>query len=606
MHRKKPKLIWRIFPSFLIIILLSLGVETWYATNYFKNFFVESSEKDLTYRAQLIQDRFARALYQDRLSREKVDDLCKAVGKDSNTRITVVLPTGEVVGDTYARVETMENHRDRPEIGQALSGKKGVAIRYSSTLDKTMMYIALPMAAAKTGRPASDSAVIRTAVSISDIDTRIAQVRNSISLALVLTVAAAAMASLYVSRRITDPVEQMRKGAEEFSKGNLNGRLPAPDSQELSQLARAMNDMAEELDRKIMDVKNRSRELEAIHGSMQEGVIAVDQNEQIITINTAAAKIFDFPPETLKNRNILEVARNFDLQNFIGKALATHEPVEDDIVIERDERLILNIHSTALYDTNERRMGTLIISHDITRIRLLERMHKDFAANVSHELKTPLTTIKGFIETLLGMMGGNEELCQREETQRFLGIIERNVERMIGLVDDLLSLSRLERLKGTDVALEDHPLATLVRRAVSLCREHALSRGVSLEFSCPEGLQVKVDPILMEQAIVNLVDNAVKYNPEGCAVVVAAAHEPDKNQVVIRVTDTGTGIDKVHLPKLFNRFYRVDKGRSRNQGGTGLGLAIAKHIVQYHNGRIEVDSTKGKGTCFTILLPNYA
>ncbi len=585
----------------MIIILLSLGVETWYATNYFKTFFIESSEKELTFRAQLIQDRFARALYQDRLSREKVDALCKAVGKDSNTRITVVLPTGEVIGDTYARVETMENHRERPEIRQAFSGKKGVAIRYSSTLDKTMMYIALPMG--ETGRPAKENAVIRTAVSISDIDTRIAEVRNSISLALVLTIAAAAVASLYVSRRITDPVEQMRKGAEEFSKGNLNGRLPAPDSQELSQLAHAMNQMAEELDRKIMDVKNRSRELEAIHGSMQEGVIAVDQNEQIITINTAAAKIFDFPPETLKNRNILEVARNFDLQNFIGKALATHEPVEDDIVIERDERLILNIHSTALYDTNEQRMGTLIISHDITRIRLLERMHKDFAANVSHELKTPLTTIKGFIETLLGMMGGDGELCRREETERFLEIIERNVDRMIGLVDDLLSLSKLERLKGTDIALEDHPLATLMRRAVSLCREYALSRGVSLELSCPEDLQVKVDPILMEQAIVNLVDNAVKYNPEGCSVSVDAVHDPGKKQVKIRVEDSGSGIDKVHLPKLFNRFYRVDKGRSRNQGGTGLGLAIVKHIVQYHNGRIEVNSTKGKGTCFTITLP---
>jgi len=604
MHRKKPKLIWQIFPSFLIIILVSLGVETWYATNYFKRFFVESSEKELTFRAQLIRDRFARALYQDRLSREKMDALCKDVGKDSNTRITVILPTGEVIGDTFARVETMENHRERPEIQEAFSGKKGMAIRYSATLDRTMMYIALPMEKMLTGQPAADSAVIRAAVSISDIDTRIAKVRNSILLALVLTTAAAAGASLYVSRRITDPVEQMRKGAEEFSKGNLSGRLPAPHSQELSQLAGAMNAMAEELDRKIMDVKNRRRELEAIHGSMQEGVIAVDQHEQIITINTAAAKIFDFPTDTLENRNILEVARNFDLQNFIHKALATHEPVEDDIVIERDDRMILNIHSTALYDTNEQRMGTLIISHDITRIRLLEGMHKEFAANVSHELKTPLTTIKGFIETLLGIMDGDDKHCHREETERFLGIIERNVERMIALVDDLLSLSRLERLKGTDIPLEDHSLATLVRRAVSLCRAHALSRGVTLDFFCPDDLQIKVDATLMEQAIVNLVDNAVKYNPEGCTVSVDASHDPHTHQAKIRVTDTGSGIDMVHLPKLFNRFYRVDKGRSRNKGGTGLGLAIVKHIVQYHNGRIEVDSTKGQGTCFTITLPS--
>jgi two-component system phosphate regulon sensor histidine kinase PhoR len=603
MHRKKPKLIWRIFPSFLIIILLSLGVETWYATNYFKNFFLESSEKELTVRAGLIQDRFARALYLDRLSKDRIDALCKEVGKGSGTRITVVLPSGEVIGDTFARVATMENHKQRPEIREALNGKKGVAIRYSSTLDQTMMYIALPMAPDQARPAAENGAVIRTAVSISDIDTRIARVRNSISLALVLTIAAAALASLYVSRRITRPVEQMRKGAEEFSKGNLNGRLPSPDSLELSQLARAMNAMAGELDRKIMDVKNRSRELEAIHGSMLEGVIAVDQNEQIITINTAAAKIFDFPPETLKNRNILEVARNYDLQNFIQKALATHEPVEDDIAIDRDERLILNIHSTALYDTNECRMGTLIISHDITRIRLLERMHKDFAANVSHELKTPLTTIKGFIETLQQMMEDSDGLCRMEDTGRFLGIVERNVGRMIGLVDDLLSLSRLERLKGTDISFEQHPLDTLLRHAVSLCREHALAKGISLDLSCPDGLQVMVDPILMEQAVVNLVDNAVKYNPDGCRVMVDARHDQETGRVKIRVSDTGAGIDKEHLPKLFNRFYRVDKGRSRDQGGTGLGLAIAKHIVQYHNGRIEVESTRGKGSCFTITIP---
>ena len=603
MHRKKPKLIWRIFPSFLIIILLSLGVETWYATNYFKNFFLESSEKELTVRAELIQGRFSKAL-QDRISKADIDSLCKTMGRESQTRITVILSSGEVIGDTFARVETMENHRKRPEIREALKGKKGVAIRYSSTLDQTMMYIALPLPSKKAdGAAPEKTAVIRTAVSISDIDTRIARVRNSISLALILTIAAAAGASLYVSRRITKPVEQMRKGAEEYSKGNLNSRLPAPDSQELSQLARSMNFMAEELDRKIMDVKNRSRELEAVHGSMLEGVIAVDQNEHIITINTAAAKIFDFPPETLKNRNILEVARNYDLQNFIQKALATHEPVEDDIVIERDDQLILNIHSTALYDTNEQRMGTLIISHDITRIRLLERMHKDFAANVSHELKTPLTTIKGFIETLLQMMEGEDGQCDKEDTHRFLGIIERNVDRMIGLVDDLLSLSRLERLKGTDISLENHPLGTLLRHAVSLCRESALAKGISLDLSCPDGLSVMVDPILMEQAVVNLVDNAVKYNPDGCEVRVDAVHDAIDGHVVIRVVDTGAGIGKEHLPKLFNRFYRVDKGRSRNQGGTGLGLAIVKHIVKYHNGRIDVESTKGKGSCFSITIP---
>ncbi|WDP89863.1 MAG: PAS domain-containing protein [Desulfobacter sp.] len=597
MRRKKTKLIWRIFPSFLIIILLSLTAEAWYATGYFKDFFLESSEKELSVRASLVRDRFVTALYGDRLDRAGIDALCKKVGGGINTRITVILPTGEVVGDTFARPETMENHRARPEIARALAGSKGVSVRYSSTLDKTMMYIALPMS-----HQGGETAVIRTAVSISDIDTKIYAVRNSILFALVITIAAAALASLYVAGRITRPLEQMRKGAEAFSKGNLANRLPSADTRELFALSRSMNFMARELDRKITDARNRSRELEAVHTSMQEGVIAVDGDEKIITINTAAARIFDFAPETLKNRNILEVARNFELQNFIQRALSTHEPVDEDIVIERDQRLVLNIHSTVLYDTNEQRMGTLIICHDITRIRLLETMHKDFAANVSHELKTPLTTIKGFIETLMQMAadesGGGDTGPQY---QRFLSIIDKNVNRMIGLIDDLLALSRLERLKGTDIQLESHPLSSLIRGAVAYCREKAQDNGVALSIQCPEDLSALVDPVLMEQAIFNLVDNAVKYSGENTGVSVAAVK--GEGSIFIRVKDSGAGIDREHLPKLFNRFYRVDKGRSRDQGGTGLGLAIVKHIVQYHNGRIEVESEKNKGTCFTISIP---
>lgn len=599
MHRKKTKLIWRIFPSFFFIILLSLTVEAWYSISYFKKFFLETTRRELMVRASLMQDRFARALYVDGLSPQQIDALCKNLGEKIQTRITVILYSGEVIGDSFARVETMENHRERPEIQTALSGEKSMAVRYSPTLDKNMMYIALPIV---HSRP--DPAVIRTAASISDIDTKVEDMRNSIALVLVLTTMAAALASLYVSRRIADPVEQMRQGARAFSKGNLTNQLPYPDTEELSQLAKAMNSMALELNKKIMDVKNRSRELEAVHTSMQEGVIAINDQERIITINKAAAKIFDFSPETLKTKHVLEVARNYDLQVFIKKALATSEPVEDDIVIDVGERMVLNIHSTALYDAHDKRMGTLVIFHDITRIRLLETMHKDFAANVSHELKTPLTTIKGFIETLQHMMADSESGANQDSAAqfgRFLGIIEKNVNRMVSLIDDLLALSRLERLKGTDIQFETHPLADLIQKAVGFCADRAQSRGITMEVYCPDAIAAMVDPTLMEQAVFNLVDNAVKYSGDGTCVAINAELK-DRN-IQIQVKDTGPGIDATHLPKIFNRFYRVDKGRSRDQGGTGLGLAIVKHIVQYHNGRIEVESRRGKGTCFTITIP---
>jgi len=602
MHRKKTKLIWRIFPSFLIIILLSLTVEAWYSISYFKGFFLETTQRELMVKASLMQERFARALYVDGLSPQQIDALCKGLGEKIQTRITVILHSGEVIGDSFARVETMENHRERPEIKTALVGEKSMAVRYSRTLDESMMYIALPIVYSR-----SDPAVIRTAVSISDIDTKAEAMRNSIALVLVLTTMAAALASLYVSRRIANPVEQMRQGAQAFSKGNLTNQLPSPDTEELSQLARAMNSMASELNKKIMDVRNRSRELEAVHTSMQEGVIAINDQEQIITINKAAAKIFDFSPEMLKTKHVLEVARNYDLQVFIKKALATSEPVEDDIVIDAGERMVLNIHSTALYDAHDKRMGTLIIFHDITRLRLLESMHKDFAANVSHELKTPLTTIKGFIETLQQMMADSESVLPRDSAAqfgRFMGIIEKNVNRMVRLIDDLLALSRLERLKGTDIQFETHPLAGLIQKVVRFCADRAQSRGITMEVHCPDTLVAMVDPTLMEQAVFNLVDNAIKYSGEGACICINV--ELKDRDIQIQVKDTGSGIDAAHLPKVFNRFYRVDKGRSRDQGGTGLGLAIVKHIVQYHNGRIEVESRRGKGTCFTITLPGAA
>lgn len=599
MHRKKTKLIWRVFPSFLVIILLSLTVEAWYSTSYFKNFFLETAQRELMGRTFLLQDRFAQALYVDGLTPQQIDTLCKTLGEKIQTRITVILHSGVVIGDSFARVETMENHRKRPEIQDALSGGKSVAVRYSDTLDKNMMYIALPIVYSR-----SDPAVIRTAVSISAIDAKIEAMRNSIALVLLLTTMAAALASLYVSRRITNPVEQMRQEAQAFSMGNLTHRLSYPDTEELAQLAEAMNFMASELNKKIIDARNHSQELEAVHTSMQEGVIAINAQEQIITINKAAAKIFDFSPEILKTKHVLEVARNYDLQVFIKKALATSEPVEDDIVIDRGERMVLNIHSTALYDTQDKRMGTLIIFRDITRIRLLETMHKDFAANVSHELKTPLTAIKGFIEIILEMMPDNGGALSQDSVAqygRFLGIIEKNVNRMVRLIDDLLALARLERLKGTDVQFEAHPLAGLIQKAVGFCADRAQARSVTVDVHCPEAITGMVDPTLMEQAVFNLVDNAVKYSSDGTSVSIHA--EQKGHNIEIQVKDTGPGIDQEHLPKIFNRFYRVDKGRSRDQGGTGLGLAIVKHIVQYHNGRIEVESRRGKGTCFTIIIP---
>ena len=271
--------------------------------------------------------------------------------------------------------------------------------------------------------------------------------------------------------------------------------------------------------------------------------------------------------------------------------------MEEDILIPGDEDLILNIHSSALYDNGNKRMGTLIIFHDITRIKHLEKMQKEFVANVSHELKTPLTSIMGFIETLQKMLSDNN----KEGADKFLNIIEKNVGRMVALIDDLLSLSRLERLQGTHIPFEPHNLSNLISRAVNSCESGIRAKNITLNMDCPEDLAVNADPILMEQAIINLVDNAVKYSSENKEVTISA--EKNDAFIDIIIQDKGCGIDKEHLTRIFNRFYRVDKSRSRSEGGTGLGLAIVKHIVQYHRGKIDVQSTREKGSVFKISIP---
>jgi two-component system phosphate regulon sensor histidine kinase PhoR len=429
------------------------------------------------------------------------------------------------------------------------------------------------------------------------MDVEIKRVQTNLMVVLILTVLAAAGASLFVSRRITRPLEQMKTGAGGLAGGDLTLRLAAPDTEELSELALTINRMAERLDEKIKSAEDRTMELEAVLSSMGEGVIAVDLNERVLMVNRAVAAIFGHPIETMTNRNILEIARNYDLHRFIKQALDSPGSIEKSITLTDKGSHLFNIHSNTLSNVQGDRMGTLIIFHDITRMNRLETMHKDFAANVSHELKTPLTAIKGFIETLQDL-DGSEALARRGE---FLTIIEKNVNRMIALVDDLMALAKLERQEGDRTVFQPHDLSAVIQAAFAACRTRSESRGVAVKTDLSAPLFIPMDTLLVEQALVNLLDNALKYSDPGQTVRVQVVQ--DRANVLIRVMDSGPGIGQEHLSRIFERFYRVDSARTTDMGGTGLGLAIVKHIVQYHNGTIRVESPPDKGTLFEISLP---
>ena len=330
---------------------------------------------------------------------------------------------------------------------------------------------------------------------------------------------------------------------------------------------------------------------------MKEGLIAIDKNEKIITINKAAANIFNFSISEIEQKNIYEVSRNIDLQHFIKKALSTDKPIDEILTLNKEKEIILNIHSTAMHDTQNDRMGTLIMFHDITKIKMFENMHKEFAANVSHELKTPLTAIKGFVETLQDMKSDPDS----KENTKFLQIIEKNVNRMTAIVNDLLSLSQLEIIQNDDKIFRQCDVVKIIDKAIIQCQDLSDQKKITINKKCPDILMAPVDPVLIEQTLINLIDNAIKYSHEKTEISIHAFK--DNENILLEIKDSGVGIKKEHLSKIFNRFYRADKARSRETGGTGLGLAIVKHIVMYHNGSTNVTSTPGKGSAFEIRLP---
>ncbi|MGD9033852.1 MAG: ATP-binding protein [Desulfobacteraceae bacterium] len=587
---KKKRLLWQLYPTYIIIVVVSLLAATWFASRTLKQFYHEQSASDLEARALLFKSQILEHL--SPLDAGAVDRLCKKVGGEATTRITVILPSGKVIGDSEKDPEKMDNHVDRPEVIQALSGKVGMSTRYSRTLEKEMMYVGIPLK-----RNFHVVGVVRTSVPLISIDKAMKSIQAKIAIGGLLIAVLAAILSLLVSRRISRPIEEIRKGAECFAQGDFECRLPVSGSEELGSLSETMNQMAIELQERINGMREQRNELEAVLSSMVEGVIALDQEERVISINQAAAQMFKTNPSSAQGRSIQEVVRNSDLQNFARNALSGEGPVECDIVLYSDGERVLNGHSTVLHDAGGNRIGALIVLNDVTRLRRLENIRRDFVANVSHEIKTPITAIKGFVETLR-----EGAMTNSEDADRFLAIIQKHVDRLDAIIEDLLSLSRIEEdVETEEIVLEEGRIRDVLLTAIQVCQVKAAPKDIRMELSCSEDLKAKINPPLLEQAVVNLLDNAIKYSDAESEVQVEAKKVDSK--ILINVRDQGCGIDKRHLSRLFERFYRVDKARSRKMGGTGLGLAIVKHITQAHGGHVTVQSTPERGSTFSLHLP---
>ena len=589
---KKRTLFLQFFGVHILILFLAVGLVSFYAWHASKGAFVRQWVRELE-----MQARLAAALLPDgegRVETGNVERFFSRLGHSGEHRFTMILPDGKVLGDTDAESERMELHNDRPEVVEAFKSGRGMSQRYSASVGKPMLYLAQ-----RVPQEGPAQAVVRVSVPMRTL-TRELDAAGRILMVLVVVVLGATLAISYLAAlRIIGPVSDLQNGVTRIGEGDLAYRLAIPPVPHLADLARSINQTADRL-QKYIQALNEERNLRTlILANMTRGVIALDNDQVILDLNDSARKLLSLSGRLPEGTRIGEVVRFPELLTLIESSEKSEEAVEKEMAAGASRDVQLNMRATALKDVAGNRVGTLLVLSDVTLLRRLETVRQDFVANVSHELRTPVTSVKGFAETLL-----DGAVRDPETAERFLKIIVRQANQLELIIRDLLELSRLEQNSSQSLDRQPMPVAGVLKSAIELCQTRADDRGVKLCLSCASELTAVMHAGLMEQAVVNLIDNAIKYGAgaESARVDIEAVKE-GASVVRITVRDYGPGIEHKHLDRLFERFYRVDKGRSRELGGTGLGLAIVKHIVLLHSGTVTVESELGNGAAFTIRLP---
>lgn len=520
------------------------------------------------------------------------DRLADTIGADLEVRATIIARDGRVLGDsdlTVDEVADVENHADRPEVREAFETGYGQYRRFSVTIKQDLFYSARFFDFHENG------GVIRLAIPLSDIEFIHSRIRAVLAFSCGIAFLIALIFSIISSYLISRPIKEMVFMAKSISMGNFARKIRIHTNDEVEDLARAFNDMAKQVRVRIEEVTSGKLRLEAILHSMFDGVMVVDAKGVIIMINNTLKKMLHIEDEPAGKKPI-EIIRNVEIQTIVDSIIEKKTGLlSQELSLVLPEEKILMIHATPVVRSSATD-GAVLVFHDITDLKRLEAVRRDFVANVSHELRTPLSTIKGYAETLL-----DGAINDAENAQEFVKIIYDDANQLALLVNDLLDLSKLESGKFI-LDLEPVSLAPIIEKVLSGLRKSAATKNLEISCHIPEGLaHVKADESRISQVLLNLIDNAIKYTPEGGSVSIELIEKQDA--VMVDIKDTGLGIPEKDLPRIFERFYRVDKGRSRMLGGTGLGLSIVKHIVQSHGGNVFVESVLGQGSTFSFTLP---
>jgi two-component system phosphate regulon sensor histidine kinase PhoR len=573
----------KLLGSAFVLIALTLAVLDFYLTRYTSRHEVQEVERRLTGVARVLTGEAPN------LPLERMEEWAKSASARAQCRVTVVDPRGVVLADSDQDPQKMENHANRPEIQAAYMNRVGSAIRRSATLGRDLCYLAVPLQ--YQGR---SGYVLRVAVPLENLDHAIADVRWRILTASLVAACVALFIAYFFSRSFTRRISRLRAFAEGLVKANF-AESPLPDADdELGALTRSLNSTASQLHGLVERLGLESARREAILTSMVEGVLAVDQDLRITFYNASFARAVGLRAEIPERAPLVEVVRDPVLREILARVVTTGETLKQRLTLPAAEGRAFEVQAAPLRVAGGR--GAIAILHDISDLERLERVRKDFVANVSHELRTPLTAIRGYTETLL-----EGALEDQENNRKFLEIIKNHAIRLNSIASDLLALSELESGKAP---AEQEPVSVraAIEAALRSVEGEARSRRVKLIRGRVEDVAVLGERVQLEQALVNLLTNAVKFNRPDGEVRVEVTRTKD-DEVSVTIADNGIGIPSADLPRLFERFYTVDRARSREMGGTGLGLSIVKHIVERMHGRVTVESQLGKGSVFTIFFP---
>ena len=580
----KRRLFWKFGSLQLVLFLLVLLVVDTYVVRSLREEYIEAALGQLQSLSHLTESRPPEGL--DETSLKQWTAWMALTG----TRITVIAPDGKVLADSQEDHARMDNHIGRQEVRDALEKGSGRAVRYSATIGHDLVYLAV-----RQHTRDGSTIIIRYAVPLERLAEALTGFRRGLWTVSFMVLALAGSASLLFFRALARRIERLKEFSRAVVAGNFRGLPKDRKGDELADLSSTLSQTAEQLDATIRTLREERNQSAAVLASMSDGVVVVGPNQRVIFCNAAFCRAVNIEIATWEGRPVVEVIPNADLLNFVEQVRTVNAPITSELIVGSVRTRSFAVTAT-LIRSNDTTSGSVIVLHDISELRRLERARRDFAANVSHEFKTPLTAIQGFADTLLS--GALEDA---EHSRKFVEIIRENAVRLGRLTDDLLKLAQIEAGK---LELQRQPVAvsSVTQPCLEVTRLKADQKNLTLETDYRADLHlVNGDSLCLQQVLQNLLDNAVRYSPTGGRIIVRAFVKD--SEIVISVSDSGVGIPKAEQERIFERFYRADAARSREDGGTGLGLSIAKHLVEAHGGRIQVQSEVGIGSTFSVFLP---